>query len=173
MKTAEFGYQVTGIDFPVFNERAVRAAAGLLFLIGFFGWSVALTTGDFSLLRGFGALFMFDMFLRLFAHRFSPSLALGGLLVSNQRHEWVDAVPKKTAWSIGLGMVLTACFMMGWLGLRDELVLSLCGLCLGFLFAEAAIGFCVGCWLHQKFAKQPPRLCPGDVCNYEPERINK
>jgi hypothetical protein len=31
----DFGEKVDGIDFPVFNERAVRASAGILFLVGF------------------------------------------------------------------------------------------------------------------------------------------
>jgi hypothetical protein len=112
---------------------------------------------------------MFEMFLRLFlGQRFTPTLIIGSFLVRNQRPEWVDAKPKQTAWYIGLTMVIIACFMMGWLGLRDELVLALCGLCLTFLFAEAAVGFCAGCWLHMRFSKEPPRLCSGDVCNYEP-----
>jgi hypothetical protein len=64
-------------------------------------------------------------------------------------------------------MVIIACFMMGWLGMRDEVVLALCGLCMTFLFAEAAFGFCAGCWLHQRFAKEKPQLCSGDVCQFE------
>ena len=144
--------------------------SGLLFVLGFSGWMSAALTGDFSLLRGFGAYFMLEMFLRLFfGQRFTPTLLIGDFLVRNQRPEWVDAKPKQTAWYIGFGMVLTACFMMGWLGLRDELVLSLCALCITFLFAEAAVGFCAGCWLHMKFSKEKPRLCSGDVCNYERE----
>jgi hypothetical protein len=166
-----FGMLIPEYDFPVFNERAIRASAGMLFVLGFFGWTVALTTSDFSLLRFFGVVFMFEMFLRLFlGQRFTPTLIIGSFLVRNQRPEWVDAKPKQTAWYIGLTMVIIACFMMGWLGLRDELVLALCGLCLTFLFAEAAVGFCAGCWLHMKFSKEPPRLCSGDVCNYEPGR---
>jgi hypothetical protein len=160
-----FGQRIDSYEFPVFNERQVRAAAGLLFLFGFSGLMSAGFTGDFSLLRAFGAFFMLDMFLRLFAgFRWSPSMALGGFFVRNQVPEWVDAVPKKTAWSIGLVMVIGACFMMGWLNMQGLAVLALCGLCLSFLFAEAAFGFCAGCWLHLKFAKTPPRLCSGGVC---------
>jgi quinol-cytochrome oxidoreductase complex cytochrome b subunit len=131
---------------------------------------LAANTGDFSLLRAFGAFFMIDMFLRLFAgQRFVPSLRIADFLVRKQRPEWVDAKPKQTAWTIGLVMVIIACFMMGWLGMRDEVVLALCGLCMSFLFAEAAFGFCAGCWLHQRFAKEKPQLCSGDVCQFEKE----
>ena len=164
-----FGVITPEHDHPVFNERTIRGAAGLLFVFGFAGWMLAATTGDFALLRAFGAAFMIDMFLRLFlGQRFTPSLIVAGFLVRKQRPEWVDAKPKQTAWSIGFGLVLVACFMMGWLGLRDEIVLSLCAFCLSFLFAEAAFGFCAGCWLHQRFAKEKPQLCSGEVCHYEP-----
>lgn len=163
-----FGVITPEHDHAVFNERAVRGAAGLFFVFGFSGWMVAALTQDFSLLRAFGASFMIDMFIRLFlGQRFAPSLLVADFFVRKQRPEWVDAKPKQTAWSIGFGMVLIACFMMGWLGMRDEVVLTLCGVCMGFLFAEAAFGFCAGCWLHQRFAKEKPQLCSGDVCNYE------
>jgi hypothetical protein len=169
-----FGILTPEHDFPVFNERGVRAGAGLLFVFGFSGWLIALTQGDFSLLRAFGAFFMFDMFMRLFlGQRYAPSLVVGGFFVRNQRPEWVEAKPKQTAWAIGFAMVLIACFMMGWLGLQGEIILALCGFCMVFLFAEAAFGFCAGCWLHQKFSKEKPKLCSGDVCNYHPEGTHK
>ncbi len=159
---------------PVFNERAIRASAGLLFLFGFSGWMTASLTGDFSLLRAFGAFFMLEMFLRLFVStRFTPTLFIADFLVRNQRPEWVDAAPKKTAWSLGFAMVMLACFMMGWLQIQNEISLALCAVCLTFLFAEAAVGFCVGCWLHMRFAKDKPRHCSGDVCNYERNQVAK
>ena len=172
IKHTSFGVLIAEYDFPVFNERAIRGGAGLLFVLGFSGWLVALITGDYSLLRFFGATFMLDMFLRLFVgQRFTPSLILADFFVRNQRPEWVDAKPKQTAWTIGFVMVLLACFMMGWLQIRNEIVLAWCAVCLSFLFAEAAFGFCAGCWLHMKFSKQKPRLCSGDVCNYDPKEI--
>ncbi len=171
-KHTAFGVLIPEYDFPVFNERAVRGAAGLFFVLGFAGWLIAFTSSDYSLLRLFGALFMLDMFLRLFAgQRFTPSLRIADFLVRKQRPEWVDAKPKQTAWAIGFGMVLIACFMMGWLQIRNEIVLAWCGMCLTFLFAEAAFGFCAGCWLHMKFSKDKPRLCSGDVCNFDPKEI--
>ena len=168
VKHTSFGVLIPEYEFPVFNERSIRGAAGLLFALGFAGWMLAATTQDFSLLRLFGATFMLDMFLRLFlGQRFTPSLIVSDFLVRKQRPEWVDAKPKQTAWAIGFSMVLIACFMMGWLGIRNEIVLAWCGFCLSFLFAEAAFGFCAGCWLHMKFSKDKPRLCSGDVCNFD------
>ena len=79
---SDFGETVPGIDVPVFDERAVRASAGLLFVVGFFGWMTAFYTGNFQPLRGFGALFLIEMMIRLtLNHRFAPAMALGSLLV--------------------------------------------------------------------------------------------
>jgi hypothetical protein len=57
-ETYDFGEKVEGIDIPVFNERAVRASAGILFLLGFSAVSYAFFTGDFQPVRGFAILFL-------------------------------------------------------------------------------------------------------------------
>jgi hypothetical protein len=91
-------------------------------------------------------------------------MIIGRFVTRNQIPEWVDAEPKKTAWYIGFGMVVVACFTMGWLALTGPVPLALCGICISFLFFESAFGFCAGCWLHMRFSKTPPRLCSGGVC---------
>jgi hypothetical protein len=160
-----FGERVEGIPFRVFNEREIRAAAGLLFALGFSGWMIALTTGNYMPLRAFGVAFMFDMALRLFVSpRAVPSLIIARLIVRKQAPEWVDAVPKKLAWTIGLVMVITSCFSMGWLGLTGPIVLALCGVCILFLYLETAFGICIGCHLQVRFSSRKPRLCPGGIC---------
>jgi hypothetical protein len=168
-ESPEFGEKVEGIDIPVFNERAVRASAGILFLLGFSAVSYAFFTGDFQPVRGFGFLFMVDMGIRIgWNHRFAPTLALGALIVRRQRPEWVGAAQKRLAWSLGFGMAFVACLGMGFLGLQNEYMLLFCGFCLALMFLESAFGICVGCELHRVFAKTPPQLCPGDVCDYTP-----
>jgi hypothetical protein len=57
---------------------------------------------------------------------------------------------------------------MGWLAFTGPIPLVLCGVCISLLFLESSFGICVGCELARRFSKQPPRLCPGDVCNYTP-----
>jgi len=167
----EFGETVQGIDFGVFNERAVRAAAGILFLVGFSTWWVALLADNYQPLRAFGALFMIDMVIRLFGNaKYSPSMFIGGLIVRAQRPEWVDAAPKKIAWYLGFGLVSVSCFSLGWFALTGPIPLVLCAICISFLYLEAAFGICVGCELARRFSKQAPRLCPGDVCNYTPAK---
>ncbi len=164
-----FGEKVDGIDFPVFNERAVRASAGILFLVGFSAVGYAFFTNDFQPVRGFAILFLIDMGIRLgFNHRFAPSMALGALIVRRQRPEWVGAPQKRLAWGLGFGMAFTACMGMGFLGLHNEYMLLFCGFCLALMFLETAFGICVGCELYRVFSKTPPKLCPGDVCSYTP-----
>lgn len=164
-----FGERVDGIEFEVFNERAIRAAAGLLFLFGFTAWMLALTTDNYQPLRAFGMTFMIDMYLRLFVStKWVPSLIIANWIVRPQRPEWVDAAPKKFAWSLGLGMVITSCLAMGMFALTGPLPLLLCAGCIFFLFIEAAFGICIGCEIARRFSKNKPRLCPGDVCNYTP-----
>lgn len=167
--TSTFGERVDGIEIPVFNERAVRAAAGFLFLFGFTAVMIAALTNNFRPLSAFAMFFMIDMSVRLFGNaRLSPTLALGALLVRRQRPEWVGAEQKKLAWGLGLGMAFVSCVITGFFGIEGSVTLGLCGVCLGLLFLESSLGICVGCELHRAFAKQKPELCPGDTCNYTP-----
>jgi hypothetical protein len=130
---------------------------------------LALTTANYQPLRAFGMTFMIDMYLRLFVStKWVPSLIIANWIVRPQRPEWVDAAPKKFAWSLGLGMVITSCLAMGMFALTGPLPLLLCAGCIFFLFIEAAFGICIGCEIARRFSKNKPRLCPGDVCNYTP-----
>lgn len=172
--TSTFGERVDGIDVPVFNERAVRAAAGILFLLGFTAFMTAALTNNFQPLSAFAMFFMIDMTMRLFGSaRLSPSLFLGALIVRRQRPEWVGAEQKKLAWGLGLGMAFVSCVVTGFFGIEGSVTLGLCGVCLGLLFLESSFGICVGCELYRAFAKQKPQLCPGDTCNYTPPRRAK
>lgn len=163
------GEWVDGIDIPVINERAVRASAGILFLLGFSAWLFGVITGDLQYMRGFGILFAFEMFLRLFiGTRFTPTLLIGTLITRPQRPEWVDASPKQFAWGLGFTMALLGCLSLGWLGLPAVIAQTICAGCLLLLFAESAFGICVGCELARRFARTKPQLCAGDTCTYTP-----
>ena len=165
------GEWVHGIDVPVVNERAVRASAGLLFLAGFSAWLVGVITGDLQAMRVFGAVFAIEMYLRLFlGTRFTPTLILGTLITRAQRPEWVEARSKKLAWGLGFGMAMAGCLALGWLGLPAVIAQTVCGLCLGLLYLEAAFGYCLGCELSRRFSREKPTLCAGDTCTYVPPK---
>ena len=61
------GTIVPGYAVPVINERAVRAAAGILFLLGGAAFATAFFTESMQPLQPFGMFFMLDMMLRVVA----------------------------------------------------------------------------------------------------------
>ncbi|WP_318244720.1 DUF4395 domain-containing protein [Microbacterium pullorum] len=159
------GTIVDGYAVPVINERAVRAAAGILFLGGATAFGFAAATGSTQPLQPFGILFLVDMMLRVVAgDRWSPSLTLGRLIVRRQRPEWVGAPQKEFAWWLGIGLGLVTCAGMGLFAAPFALVLALCGTCLSLLFVETAFGICPGCHLQRLFTRTPPQHCAGDAC---------
>lgn len=165
------GEWVQGIDVPVVNERAVRASAGLLFLLGFTAWMIGVITGELQPMRAFGILFAVEMYLRLLVGtRVTPTLIIGTLLTRSQRPEWVEARSKRFAWGLGFGMAMAGCLALGWLGLPAVIAQTVCGLCLALLYAEAAFGYCLGCELARRFAREKPTLCAGDTCTYVPPK---
>lgn len=164
-RAPRIGRFVPGYTIPVINERAVRAAAGILFLLGGAAFATAFFTGSVLPLQPFGMFFMVDMLLRVTAgDRWSPTLMLGRLIVSRQRPEWVGASQKEFAWWLGFGLALVSCTSMGLFTAPLWLTLALCGVCLTMLFLETAFGICVGCVLQTRFGKQAPMYCPGNSC---------
>lgn len=165
-KAPTIGRWVTGYSVPVINERAVRAAAALLLLSGVVAWGFTLYTGSMRPLQAFGMFFMFDMLLRVIAgDRWSPSLALGRLIVSRQQPEWVGAPQKAFAWWLGFALALVSCASMGLLLAPLWVTFALCGVCLTLLYLETAFGICVGCALHSACSKSPTQHCPGGTCD--------
>lgn len=159
------GRIIPGYQIPVINERAARAAAGILFLVGILAYSNALHTGDAAALKPFGMLFMFDMAVRLIAgDRWSPTMALGRLVVRGQQPEWVGAPQKEFAWWMGLLIAAISCVTMGFLSAPFWVTMAICGVCVTLLFLESAFGICVGCKLQTLFSKQEPMYCPGGTC---------
>lgn len=117
----QFGETIPGYSIPVFNEREVRAAAGILFLVGATGYATVLFTGELRLLQGFAVLFLVDMYLRVFVTpRLSPTMALARIVVFRQRPEWVGAPPEAfglehRAWH---GVALVCIAWLAWLASR-------------------------------------------------------
>jgi len=159
------GVTRAGYDVPVIDEPAVRAAAGILLLAGAVPFALAATTGTVRPLQPFAVLVMLDMALRVtVGDRWSPTLALGRLIVRRQTPEWVGAPQKELAWWLGFTLAASACASTGLLGAPLEVTLALCGLCLSLLFVETAFGICVGCTLHRALRRTAPAHCPGGIC---------
>lgn len=159
------GQHVPRYSIPVINERAVRAAAGILLVFGGTAFAATYFTGQSRPLQAFGMFFMIDMLVRVtVSDRWSPTLFVGRLAVRRQQPEWVGAPQKEFAWWMGFGLALISCASMGLFAAPLWLTMALCGICLALLFFETAFGICVGCALQNRFSKEPAQYCPGGVC---------
>ena len=107
-KIFKFGEEVEGYKIPVLNEREVRAAAGILFLMMFISILEVLYKGNFTWLKFAVVIFLTDILIRVLINpRFSPSLIIGRLIVRNQTPEYVGAKQKLFAWVIEIILALT------------------------------------------------------------------
>ena len=94
--------------------------------------------------------------------------------MKNQKPEWVGALQKRFAWSIGLIMAsLMMIFAIG-MGIRGALPITICSICLSFMWMETALGICVGCKIYGYLIKhglmKEPLVrpaCPGGACRVE------
>lgn len=164
-KIIGFGESVEGFNVPVINEREARAGAGILFLFAMISFLNAYLTHRFLFTQIFVTVFMVDFFIRIFINpKFSPSLILGRLFVRHQNPEYVGAVQKRFAWSIGFGLSVIMFFIVIIFEYMTPVKIAICLLCLAFLFSESAFGICIGCTLYHWVYQKSPRYCPGNSC---------
>ena len=154
-----------GYEVPVLNEREIRAAAGIMFLALFTGFMMIQFKQDFVLVKYVIVVFVSDFILRVFVSpRFSPTLIIGRMIVSNQTPEYVSAAPKKFAWKIGLALSTIMFILIVIVNSYSMITASGCMLCLVFLFFESAFGICLGCIFYNLFYKDEPMYCGGQIC---------
>ena len=67
-KIINFGEDVAGYNIPVLNEREIRAAAGILFLIMFISILTVILKGNFLLLKYAVTIFLTDIVIRVFVN---------------------------------------------------------------------------------------------------------
>src|SRR5512138_696049 len=164
-RIVSFGEDVAGYRIRVLNEREIRAAAGILFVLMFAAIAAAVLKGSFVLLKYAIAIFLPDMLIRVFlSPRWSPTLVLGRLIVRNQVPEYVGARQKRFAWIIGVSLAAVMFVLVNVLNTYSPISGIICLLCLVFLFAETAFGICLGCKLYPFVTGRKPELCPGEVC---------
>ena len=81
----QFGERRPEYDVPVLNERAVRAAAGILFVPALLTFTQALQFGNFQPTRIFVIAFLADFSIRLFVNPLlAPTMILGQWIVNGQ-----------------------------------------------------------------------------------------
>ena len=161
----KFGEDVEGYSIPVLNEREIRAAAGILFLLMFVAITGAVLKGNFVILKYAIAIFLPDMLIRVFVSpRYSPTLILGRLIVRNQVPEYVGAPQKRFAWIIGVVLASTMLVLVNVMNTYSPISGLICLACLIFLFFEAAFGICIGCKVYAVIEGKKAQYCPGEVC---------
>jgi len=163
-KFFQYGEKVEGYDVLVLNEREARAAAGILFAIGILSLMNAVALGHIIVTKFFISFFTFDFFMRVLQPRYSPSLLIGRFFVQNQRPEYVGAIQKRFAWSIGLMLAIPMFYLLVIDFQPNPIKVLVCMVCLLLLFLESAFSICVGCKLFELFKKDPVTHCPGGVC---------
>ena len=164
-KIVQFGEHVEGFNIPVLNEREIRASAGILFLAIFMSLMFIVFKNNFLLIKYVITMFLADFIIRVFVNpNFSPTLIMGRLIVGNQTPEYVDAKPKKFAWTIGVVLSATMFFFIVLVNSYSPITGTICFICLVFLFFETAFGICLGCKFYPLFFKEKSKLCAGEVC---------
>jgi hypothetical protein len=158
-KLIQFGENVEGYNIPVLNEREIRAAAGILFLATFISLMFILFKNNFLPIKYVLTAFLVDFIIRVFINpKFSPTLIMGRLIVSNQTPEYVGAQQKKFAWIIGVILSATMFIFMVVINSYSPITGVICFVCLMFLFFESAFGICLGCKFYPLFLKKSTTL---------------
>jgi hypothetical protein len=157
--------------FPVVNERAVRATAGIVMVLAAVAIAFAYFDGEYTPIRVIAVLVAIDFALRL-ATGLTPLSPIGTLatfLVRHQTPEWVGVTQKRFAWALAFAMalviaILTNAGVHGW-------GVQLIGVALiGLLWLESVAGFCVGCFIYSRLIKadlvhpEDAPACGGNSC---------
>jgi hypothetical protein len=165
-KIVKFGEDAEGYNIPVLNEREIRASAGILFLLFFISFMLVIFKWNFILIKYVITVFLTDFIIRVAVNpKFSPTLIIGRLIVSNQLPEYVGAPQKKFAWKIGIALSSIMFILLVVINAFSPITSIICIICLLFLFLESAFGICLGCKCYSKVYKEKTQYCPGEICD--------
>jgi hypothetical protein len=165
-KLVKFGEDVKGYHIPVLNERAIRAAAGIMFLFLFIALMKIMFKADFLWAKYVVTVFLIDFMIRVFINpSYAPSMILGRLIVRGQVPEYVGAPQKKFAWTIGVVLSAIMFTFLVVLNTHNQITGIGCLACLIFLYFESVFGICLACKVYSMIYKRRAQYCPGDSCN--------
>lgn len=158
--------------YGVVNERAVRATAGIMFLVGILTFFAVRQTGDYAPLMIVVPMFWLEFLLKtLFGPQYSIFGVISRWATRKQKPEWVGAAQKRFAWGIGLTLSSVMLIASVIFRIRGWLPFGICMTCLTFMWMESALGICAGCkmyaWLQRMGAIAVPDhqpACPGGAC---------
>lgn len=161
-------------NYGVINEREARAVAGLMFLIGICTFFLVVLGDLFQLLYIIVPLFWLEFGLKtILGPKFSLFGQLIKPLIARQKPEYVGAIQKRFAWTLGL-LMASAMLIVITFNLPSIFALILCITCLGLMWIESALGICVGCAMYSRLisAGVIPKpdskpVCAGGVCSID------
>ena len=150
-----FGQRISGLtahgtelQAAVFDENAVRAAAGLTMVVGAVAFSYAYFDKQYVPLQIASTLFFVEFLTRLtFGLRYSPTGVIARAMTLHRAPDWVSAKPKRFAWTLGLGMAFSMMIITN-SGIRGMLPRTICAICLTLMWMESVLGLCLGCKIH-------------------------
>lgn len=174
------GLMIHGQPAPywVINERAVRASAGMMLVIGMITIFAVYSTKNFALLNPTLWVFWLQFFITVFfGTKYAPFSVLGRVLVRKQQPDYVWAVQKRFAWLLWLIMASAMAIVTLGFGVTGTIPFLICGTCLTFMWLESAAGICVWCKIYGFLLKkwiiaQPTHrpACPGGACSINLQR---
>ncbi|OZM81475.1 DUF4395 domain-containing protein [Pseudonocardia sp. MH-G8] len=155
----------------VFDENAVRAAAGVTMALGALAFGYAFFANVYPPIQVITVFFFVEFLIRVTAGlTYSPVGVLARWLTRRVPPEWVSAKPKRFAWTLGLVMSLAMAVITN-VGIRGALPATICLICLVLMWFEAVLGRCLGCEIHgllvrRGWATKDPafEICANGAC---------
>lgn len=167
--------EIAGVPAPygVINERAIRATAGIMLVIWMITFFFVFSTKNFNLLYPTVIFFWIQFFVTVFFWpKYAPFSILWRALVSKQKPEYVGAIQKRFAWTLGLIMTTSMLIITFGFGISWAFPMAICMICLTFMWLESAAGICVWCKIYgyllaKKYIAEPVYrpACPGWACS--------
>ncbi len=178
---------IAGSTIPYINERALRARAGLMFLIPVILLFIRLDHGDhnemivnvisgvtgtreYSHTFAYALIFfvMYEMITPMFvktAH-LSMTSVLGVFFTRKQQPIYQVMRPKVFAWGIGLILAIL-CQISLYYTVMQSIAFYFLATCLLFMWLETACGICAGCYLYYILVRAGIIKDKCDTCGME------
>jgi len=162
-------------NYPVLNERAIRASAGIMLLLATIASINGFILKNYYVIPYIVGFLLLNFLIGVFINpKFVPTFMLGSWIVSKQTPIYIGAIQKRFAWSLGIVLSGTI-FFLSFKLLSDpsyfNSVCRLCVICIFLMYLESVFGICVGCKLYNlaiklKLMKKPveKQNCIGDSC---------